>query len=98
MRASALNIVTYREDPADAEVASHRLLQRAGLIYKSGAGLYFYTPLMWRVLKKVQGIVCEEMDRAGALEVQMPILQDRRLWDHGRCVFMLFLFLLLDVS
>ncbi|MAG31398.1 MAG: proline--tRNA ligase, partial [Deltaproteobacteria bacterium] len=85
MRATALNIVTYREDPADAEVASHRLLLRAGLIHKSGAGRYLYAPLMWRVLRKIEGIIRQEMDRAGALEVQMPILQDKGLWeDSGR--------------
>ncbi len=85
MRATALNVVTYREDPADAEVVSHRLLLRAGLIHKSGAGRYLYGPLMWRVLRKIEQIIREEMDRAGALEVQMPILQDRRLWtESGR--------------
>ncbi len=85
MRASALNIVTYREDPAGAEVASHRLLLRAGLIHKSGAGRYLYTPLMLRVLRKIERIIREEMNRAGALEVQMPILQDKGLWeDSGR--------------
>lgn len=83
MRASALNLVTYREDPADAEVPSHRLLQRAGLIHKSGAGRYLYTPLMWRVLRKIEQIIREEMDRAGALEVQMPILQDQQLWQQS---------------
>lgn len=83
MRASALNIVTYREDPADAEIASHRLLQRSGLIHKSGAGRYLYTPLLWRVLRKITQIVRQEMDRAGALEVQMPVLQDRGVWEES---------------
>ena len=54
MRASALHIVTYREDPSDAEVISHRLMSRAGYIFKISSGLYTYSPLMWRVLKKVK--------------------------------------------
>ena len=80
MRATRAHLVTYRDDPADAEVISHRLMVRAGFIYKVSAGLYAYGPLMWRVLRKVQAIIRDELDKAGALEVQLPILQAEELW------------------
>jgi prolyl-tRNA synthetase len=80
MRASRLHIVTYREDPADAEVPSHRLMARAGLIHKLGSGLYVYAPLLWRTLNKAMAVVREEMNALGALETQLPILQDSALW------------------
>ncbi|MBP5285605.1 MAG: proline--tRNA ligase, partial [Kiritimatiellae bacterium] len=73
-------IQTLREDPADAEIASHRLMVRAGLMKKVAGGLYTYLPLGARVLGKVAQIVREEMDRAGALEIVMPILQPAELW------------------
>jgi prolyl-tRNA synthetase len=81
MRASALNIVTLREDPADAEIASHRLLTRAGYLHKSGAGLYLYAPLLKRVIDKIAAIVAEEIRAAGGLEIVMPILQEQALWE-----------------
>lgn len=81
MRASRMNIVTLREDPADAEIASHRLLLRGGYIYKSGAGLYLYGPLAQRVLNKARAIINEEIARAGGLEITMPILQEQSLWE-----------------
>lgn len=83
MLASKAHIVTYRDDPADAEVVSHRLMARAGLIHKTGSGVYVYGPLLWRVLRKVQAVVSEELSRIGALEIQMPILQERRLWEES---------------
>jgi prolyl-tRNA synthetase len=80
MRLSKILISTLREDPADAEVPSHRLLARGGFIVKVAAGLYTYGPLMWRVLRKVMHIVREELDRAGAQELMMPMLQPKELW------------------
>ena len=73
-------IQTLREDPGDAEIDSHKLMIRAGLMKKMAGGLYTYLPLGMRVLNKVAAIVREEMDRAGALEVVMPILQNAELW------------------
>jgi len=74
-----------KEDPAEAEVVSHRLMMRAGMIRKLAAGIYTYLPLGLRVLKKVSAIVREEMDRAGALEVLMPSIQPAELWmESGR--------------
>ena len=80
MRLSQLLITTLRDDPADAEVPSHRLLARAGYIVKAAAGLYTYAPLMWRTIKKVQDIVREELDREGAQELMMPMLHPKELW------------------
>ena len=83
MRMSRAFLYTLREAPADAEVASHVLLARAGFIHKLAAGLYDYGPAMWRVLKKVTAIVREEMDRAGAQELMLPIVQPREIWDRS---------------
>ncbi|MGE0144512.1 MAG: proline--tRNA ligase [Planctomycetota bacterium] len=80
MRLSQLLITTLREDPADAEVHSHRLLARGGYIQKVASGLYTYGPLMWRTLRKITQIVREELDREGAQEVMMPILHPKELW------------------
>ena len=80
MKWSKSLIQTLREDPGDAEIDSHRLLVRAGLVRKVAGGLYAYLPLGMRALKKVQQIVREEMDRAGALEIVSPILQPAELW------------------
>ena len=76
-------IQTLRETPQDAEIDSHKLLVRAGLVKKLSGGLYTYLPLGMRSLKKVQEIVREEMDRAGALEIVMPILQPSELWKQS---------------
>ena len=73
-------IQTLRENPGDAEIDSHRLLMRAALARKVAGGLYAYLPLGMRSLKKIMGIVREEMDRAGALEIVSPILQPAELW------------------
>jgi prolyl-tRNA synthetase len=83
MRASQLHIVTYRNDPADAEVTSHRLMARAGYIHKISAGLYVYGPLLWRTLRKISEIVRQELDAVGGQEVQLPILQDQALWERS---------------
>ena len=82
MRMSALFLRTLREDPADADVDSHRLLLRAGTSAGSAAGIYALLPLGSRVLRKVSEIVREEMDRAGAQEILMPIVQPLELWER----------------
>jgi prolyl-tRNA synthetase len=83
MRMSALFLRTLRDDPADAEVDSHRLLVRAGYIRRVAAGIYSWLPLGTRVLRNVEQIVREEMDRAGAQETVLPILQPRELWQRS---------------
>ena len=83
MRMSKLFVQTLREFPSDAEVISHKLLVRAGFIKKLSMGIYNYLPLMWRVLKKVETIVREEMDRAGAQELLMPFVQPKELWEES---------------
>ncbi len=83
MRATALLAPTLREAPADAEVVSHRLLLRAGFIRRVAAGVYNYLPLAMRVLKKIEQIVREEMDRQGGQELLMPILQPAELWQES---------------
>ena len=85
MRLSALALSTTKETPADAEIVSHQLMLRAGMIRRVGAGLYTWSPLGVRVLRKVEAIVREEMDAAGALEVLMPAIQPAELWrESGR--------------
>jgi len=83
MRSSQLLIATVKETPADAEVISHQLMLRAGLIRKLAAGLYTWLPLGLRVLRKVETIVREEMNRAGAQEVLMPAVQPAELWQES---------------
>jgi prolyl-tRNA synthetase len=83
MRTSQFPLHTVKETPADAEIASHQLMLRAGLIRKLAAGLYTWLPLGLRVLRKVEAIVREEMDRSGALEVLMPTLQPAELWQES---------------
>ena len=85
MRLSKMLFVTLREDPAEAEIPSHKLLVRAGYIRRIGSGIYAYLPLMWRVLQKVSQIVREEMDATGAQECLLPQLQPADLWrESGR--------------
>lgn len=83
MRLSDLPLTTFKEVPADAEVASHQLMLRAGLIRRLASGLFTWMPLGLRVLRKVEAIVREEMDRAGAFEVLMPALQPTELWEES---------------
>ncbi len=83
MRTSRLLLATLKETPADAEVISHRLMLRAGLIRKLAAGLYTWLPMGLRVLRKVEAIVREEMNRAGAQEVLMPAVQPAELWQES---------------
>ncbi len=83
MRTSQYLIATVKETPADAEVISHQLMLRAGMIRKLAAGLYTWLPMGLRVLRKVEAIVREEMDRAGAQEVLMPAVQPAELWQES---------------
>jgi prolyl-tRNA synthetase len=83
MRLSQMLWVTLREDPAEAELTSHKLLLRAGYIRRVGAGLYVYLPLMWRVLQKISAIVREEMDDTGAQECLLTQLQPAELWQES---------------
>jgi prolyl-tRNA synthetase len=82
MKASQFFISTLKEAPADAEVASHQLMMRAGMIKKLGAGVYTYMPMGLRVIRKVEAIVREEMNRAGAIEMTMPVIQPAELWQE----------------
>ena len=85
MRLSSSFIPTLKEDPADAELTSHKLMVRSGMLRKLAAGIYSLLPLGWRVTRKVAQIVREEMDRAGAQEVLLPILMPSELWrETGR--------------
>jgi len=83
MRASQYLIATQKETPADAEVASHKLMLRAGMIRKMASGLYNWLPVGLRVLRKVEAVVREEMDNAGAQEVLMPVVQPSELWEES---------------
>lgn len=83
MRSSRYLIATLKETPSDAEVISHQLMLRAGMIRKMASGLYNWLPLGLRVLRKVENIVREEMDKSGALEVLMPVVQPAELWEES---------------
>lgn len=83
MKMSKMFIQTLREYPSDAEVISHKMLGRAGFIKKLAPGVYTYQPLMWKVLKKIENIVREEMDNAGAQELLMPFVQPKELWEES---------------
>jgi len=82
MRASQFFIATLKEAPTDAEVASHRLMTRAGMIRKLAGGIYSYMPMGLRVIRKIEAIVREEMNRAGAIELLMPLVQPAELWQE----------------
>lgn len=85
MRTSQLYAPTLRETPAEAEVASHQLMLRAGMLRKAAGGIYTYLPLAWRVLRKIEAIVREEMDLKGGQELLMPIIQPAEMWhETGR--------------
>lgn len=83
MRASEFLLSTLKETPSDAEVVSHQLMLRAGLIRRVAAGIYNWMPLGLRVLRKVENVVREEMERAGALELMMPVVQPGELWEES---------------
>lgn len=82
MKASQFFISTQKEAPSDAEIVSHKLMMRAGMIKKLGAGIYNYMPVGLRVIRKVEAIVREEMNRAGAVELSMPVIQPAELWQE----------------
>ena len=82
MRLSQFHLNTVKEVPADAEIVSHQLMLRAGMLRKLAAGIYTWTPLGLRVLRKVEAVVREEMNRAGAIELLMPSIQPRELWEE----------------
>ena len=85
MRASQLYAPTLREVPAEAELVSHKLMLRAGLVRKIAGGIYTYLPLAWRTIKKIEQIIREEMDAKGGQEIMMPIMQPAELWiESGR--------------
>jgi prolyl-tRNA synthetase len=85
MKASQFFISTQKEAPADAEIVSHQLMMRAGMIKRLGAGIYSYLPMGLRVIRKVEAIIREEMNRAGAVELLMPVVQPAELWmESGR--------------
>ncbi len=83
MRVSKLFGKTLRFDPGEAELESHRLMLRAGLIYQAAAGIYSYLPLAWRSLRKIEQIIREEIDAAGGQEVRLSVLQPRELWEQS---------------
>jgi prolyl-tRNA synthetase len=83
MYLSRLPVTTFKETPADAEIASHKLMLRAGLIRRLASGLYSWMPLGMRVLNKVAAVIREEMDRSGALEIMMPVVQPAELWQES---------------
>ena len=82
MKASQFFISTLKEAPSDAEVASHKLMMRAGMIKRLGAGIYSYMPMGLRVIRKVEAIIRDEMNRAGAVELLMPVVQPAELWQE----------------
>ncbi|MBX3599783.1 MAG: proline--tRNA ligase [Rubrivivax sp.] len=85
MKASQTFVSTLKEAPADAEIVSHRLMMRAGMIKRLGAGIYNYMPMGLRVIRKIEAIIREEMNRAGAVELLMPVVQPAELWmETGR--------------
>src|ERR671925_1487168 len=83
MKTSKFFIATLKEVPAEAEVISHRLMLRAGIIRRLSAGIYTWLPLGVRVVQKVETIVREEMNRAGAIELLMPVVQPSELWQQS---------------
>ena len=82
MRLSQFHLRTVKETPADAEIVSHKLMLKAGMLRKLAAGLYTWSPLGLRVLRKVEVVVREEMNRAGAIELLMPTIQPKELWEE----------------
>ncbi len=83
MRASSFHISTLKEAPSDAEIASHRLMTRAGMIRKLAGGIYTYMPMGLRIIRKIETIIREEMERGGAVELLMPVVQPAELWQES---------------
>src|SRR6188768_3929025 len=83
MRSSRFFISTLKEAPSDVEIFSHKLMLRAGFIKRLGAGIYNYMPMGLRVIRKVEAIIREEMDRAGGIELLMPVVQPAELWQES---------------
>ena len=83
MQMSKLYAPTLKEDPREAELASHRLLLRAGMIRRGAVGLYSYLPLAWRSINKIEDIIRDEMEAIDAQEMQVPILTDGELWHQS---------------
>src|SRR5512138_3357905 len=83
MKASRFFVATLKEAPADAEIISHQLMVRAGMIKRLSAGIYSYMPMGLRVIRKVENIIREEMNRAGAVELLMPVVQPAELWQES---------------
>src|SRR5258708_11637252 len=83
MRASRFFVATLKEVPAEAEIVSHRLMLRAGLIRRLAAGIYSWLPAGLRVQRKIEAIVREEMNRAGAVELSLPVVQPAELWQES---------------
>src|SRR4030081_1708422 len=83
MRVSKFFLSTLKEAPSEAELVSHRLMLRAGLIRRLGSGIYTLMPMGLRVARKVEAIVREEMNRAGAIELSMPVVQPAELWQES---------------
>ena len=84
MRMSKFYMPTLKENPAEAEIASHKLLLRSGMIRKSASGIYSYLPLGYRVVRKIENIVREEMDRFGAQEILMSAIQPKEIWEESK--------------
>src|SRR5260370_29102953 len=82
MRASRFFVSTLKEAPSDAEIVSHKLMMRAGMIKRLGSGIYTYMPMGLRVIRKVEAIVRDEMNRAGAIELLMPVVQPAETWQE----------------
>src|SRR6202008_2337437 len=83
MRASRYFISTLKEAPSDAEIVSHKLMLRAGMIKRLGSGIYTYMPMGLRIIRKIEAIVREEMNRSGAIELLMPVVQPAELWQES---------------
>ena len=83
MRVSQFPLSTLKESPADAELVSHQLMLRAGMIRRLASGLYTWLPLGLRILRKVENVIREEMDKSGAIEVLMPSIQPAELWQES---------------
>ena len=83
MRTSQYLFSTLKETPAEAAIVSHQLMLRAGMIRPLASGLYNWMPTGWRVLRKVEKIIREEMDKSGALEIKMPVVQPAELWEES---------------